>query len=132
VWIHSAPVAGDERKGRTTLVAQGAEEGHEGVLGAALGGPDDLAGGVAADDRQVFLELLVLDLVDGDGAQASEQVDAPERLGGDAHAGVVDGAPRDTVTPGCGGLGRGDGVVDDEVLNLRLNLSQPCFGFFRA
>ncbi len=71
---------------------------------------------MATDDRQVLVALLVLHFVDSDGGEPCEQVYAAERLGSDPHTGVVDRPPRDRVAAGRFLLGRGDRVVDDQVL----------------
>jgi hypothetical protein len=88
VRIHGA-VAGHELQ-LLGPVIEGVEEGVDGVFGAALGCPHNLAGDVVARHGEVALTLLVLDLVEGDGDQPIEQVDPAQGLGGDPDTGIVD------------------------------------------
>ena len=114
--IQVGAVSGHELQPGGAFVAEGVEELADGGLAAALGGPHHLAGDVVADDGQVALPLLVLDLVDGDSDEPVEQIDPPERFGRHPHAHVVHRPPRHPVAVRGGLLVADDGVVHDEIL----------------
>jgi len=75
-----AEVAGDELEPRAPLRTERVEEALDGLLVAAVGGPDEPARVVVDDNSDVALALAVGELVDPDPPQPGERVAAPARL----------------------------------------------------